>query len=48
MRDPRLLIVEDETELLRSLSRGLAEAGFDISCAGSAERAEKAMAEQGF
>jgi two-component system, OmpR family, copper resistance phosphate regulon response regulator CusR len=48
MRDPRLLIVEDEADLLRSLSRGLAEAGFDISCAGSAERAEKAIAEQGF
>ena len=48
MRDPRLLIVEDEADLLRSLSRGLAEGGFDISCAGSAERAEKAIAEQGF
>ena len=48
MRDARLLIVEDEADLLKSLSRGLTEAGFAVTCAGSAERAEEAIAEQSF
>ena len=48
MRDARLLIVEDEADLLKSLSRGLTEAGFAVTCAGSAERAEEAIAEQNF
>ena len=48
MRGAQLLIVEDEAELLKSLGRGLAEEGFAVTCAGSAEAAEKFLAEQTF
>jgi DNA-binding response OmpR family regulator len=48
MADARLLIVEDEAELLKSVSRGLSEAGFEVTGAGSAEAAESILAEQNF
>ncbi len=48
MRHARLLIVEDEADLLKSLGLGLTEAGFAVTSAGSAESAEKAVTEQGF
>jgi two-component system, OmpR family, copper resistance phosphate regulon response regulator CusR len=48
MPNPRLLIVEDEATLLKSLSFGLTEAGFIATGVGDAESAEKAVAEQGF
>src|ERR1700730_19381902 len=48
MPDARLLIIEDEAELLKSVSRGLSEAGFEVTGAGSAESAESILAEQNF
>jgi DNA-binding response OmpR family regulator len=48
MADARLLIVEDEADLLKSVSRGLSEAGFAVVGAGSAESAESLLAEQNF
>ena len=48
MRDARLLIVEDEAELRKSLRLGLAEEGFAVSCAESAESAERLLAEAAF
>ena len=48
MPDARLLIIEDEAELLKSVSRGLSEAGFEVIGAGSAEAAEGLLAEQRF
>lgn len=48
MAGARLLIIEDEAELLKSVSRGLSEAGFEVSGAGSAEAAESILAEQNF
>jgi two-component system OmpR family response regulator len=48
MRESRLLIVEDEASLRKSLNRGLSEAGFAVTCASNAKSAEKAIAEQGF
>jgi DNA-binding response OmpR family regulator len=48
MRDVRLLVVEDEAELLKSLRLGLAEDGFAVTCAGSAESAEQILAGQTF
>jgi two-component system copper resistance phosphate regulon response regulator CusR len=48
MRSARLLIVEDEADLLASLNRGLIEAGFATTCAASAESAEKAIATENF
>ncbi len=48
MRDARLLIVEDEAELLKSLRLGLAEDGFAVTCAASAESAEQFLADQTF
>ncbi len=46
--DARLLIVEDEAELRKSLSIGLMEAGFAATCAGSAESAGKTVAAEDF
>jgi two-component system, OmpR family, copper resistance phosphate regulon response regulator CusR len=48
MRDARLLIVEDEADLLKNLRLGLAEDGFAVSCADSAESAEQLLAAQTF
>lgn len=48
MRNARLLVVEDEADLLKNLYRGLTEAGFTVSRAASAESAEKALTEQSF
>ncbi len=48
MRDVRLLIVEDEAELRKSLRLGLAEDGFTITCADRAEHAERLLADQVF
>ena len=48
MRNARLLVVEDEADLLKNLYRGLTEAGFTVSRAVSAENAEKAIAGQSF
>jgi two-component system OmpR family response regulator len=48
MGDARLLIVEDEAALRASLRRGLAEDGFTVTIADSAERAEELIAEQHF
>jgi len=48
MRDARLLIVEDETDLRKSLRLGLAEDGFAATCANSAEDAERILADQAF
>ena len=48
MRDVRLLIVEDEAELRKSLRLGLTEDGFTVSCAASAESAERLIADQSF
>jgi two-component system copper resistance phosphate regulon response regulator CusR len=48
MRSARLLIVEDEANLIASLNRGLIEAGFATNCVGSAESAEQAVAAEGF
>jgi two-component system copper resistance phosphate regulon response regulator CusR len=46
--DTRLLIVEDEAELLKSLRLGLTEDGFAVTCAHSAERADQLLADQTF
>jgi DNA-binding response OmpR family regulator len=48
MQNARLLVVEDEADLLKNLYRGLTEGGFVVSRAASAESAEKAIAEQSF
>jgi DNA-binding response OmpR family regulator len=48
MRDARLLIVEDEAELRKSLRLGLAEDGFTVTCADSAESAERLLEDQAF
>jgi len=48
MRSARLLIVEDEPDLLKSLRLGLAEDGFIVTCAGRAENAEQLLANQTF
>ncbi len=51
MRDTRILqilIVEDEADLLKSLRLGLAEDGFAVTCAGSAESAEPLLADRTF
>jgi DNA-binding response OmpR family regulator len=48
MRDTRLLIVEDEADLLKNLRLGLAEDGFAVICATSAESAEQLLADQTF
>jgi DNA-binding response OmpR family regulator len=48
MRDTRLLIVEDEADLLKNLRLGLAEDGFAVICANSAESAEQLLADQTF
>jgi DNA-binding response OmpR family regulator len=44
MNGSHLLIVEDEVKLLNSLCRGLGETGFAVLGAGSAEAAERAVA----
>ena len=48
MGDARLLIVEDEAELRKSLRVGLGEEGFAVTGAESAERAEELLAAQTF
>ncbi|MGD0288187.1 MAG: response regulator transcription factor [Candidatus Binataceae bacterium] len=48
MRDGRLLIVEDEADLQKSLRLGLSEDGFTVTCADSAESAERILADQTF
>ena len=48
MRDARLLIVEDEADLRKSLRLGLSEDGFTVTCADSAESAERILADQTF
>jgi len=48
MRDARLLIVEDQAELRKSLRLGLAEEGFTVTCADSAENAERLLTDQIF
>lgn len=48
MRDARLLIVEDEADLQKNLRRGLSEDGFVVTCANSAETAERILADQSF
>jgi len=48
MRDTRLLVVEDEADLLKNLRLGLAEDGFAVFCANSAESAEQLLADQTF
>jgi DNA-binding response OmpR family regulator len=44
MNGAHLLVVEDEVKLLNNLCRGLGEAGFAVLSAGSAEAAERAVA----
>ncbi|HVN91781.1 MAG TPA: response regulator transcription factor [Candidatus Binataceae bacterium] len=44
MNGAHLLVVEDEVKLLNNLCRGLGEAGFAVLSAGSAETAERAVA----
>ena len=48
MRDARLLIVEDEADLRKSLRLGLSEDGFAVTCADSVESAERILADQTF
>jgi DNA-binding response OmpR family regulator len=48
MREARLLIVEDEAGLLESLRLGLTEDSFAVTCASSAENAERLIATQAF
>src|ERR1700722_20659882 len=48
MRGARLLIVEDEADLLKNLRLGLTEDGFAVTCADSAERAEQLLADRPF
>jgi DNA-binding response OmpR family regulator len=48
MRATRLLIVEDEADLRKSLRLGLNEDGFIVSCADSAESAEQILAQESF
>ena len=48
MRNARLLIVEDEADLRKSLRLGLDEDGFAVTCADSAEEAERLLADQSF
>ena len=48
MNGAHLLVVEDEVKLLNSLCRGLGEAGFAVLSAGSAEAAERAIAQGEF
>jgi DNA-binding response OmpR family regulator len=45
MPDPRLLVVEDDTELRSLLRRGLGEAGFDVRTTGNGTEAVAAAAE---
>ena len=44
---PRVLLVDDEVLLLRTLSNALREDGFDVLAASSAEDAERQMAREG-
>ncbi len=44
---PRVLLVDDEVLLLRTLSNALREDGFDVLAASSAEEAERQMAAAG-
>jgi DNA-binding response OmpR family regulator len=44
---PRVLLVDDEVLLLRTLSNALREDGFDVLAASSAEDAERQMAAAG-
>ncbi len=48
MPTARLLIVEDEAKLAANLGRGLAEAGFAVQVAPSAEAARAALARNGY
>lgn len=48
MGDARLLVVEDEAALRTSIVRGLAEDGFKVSAAASAEQAETILASATF
>ena len=45
---PRLLVVEDERKLLRSLQRGLEAAGFEVVTASSGELAQVQLAARSF
>ncbi len=43
----RVLIVDDEALLVRTLSQAFRDAGFDVASSGSAEEAQKVMKTQG-
>jgi CheY-like chemotaxis protein len=42
----RILVVDDDTELRRSLEEVLTEAGYDVSCATNGEEALRALADE--
>jgi CheY-like chemotaxis protein len=42
----RILVVDDDTELRRSLAEVLTEAGYDVSCARNGEEALRALADE--
>jgi two-component system OmpR family response regulator len=48
MQPLHLLVVEDEVKLLNNICRGLGEQGFSVMSAGSAEAAERAIANGSF